>query len=54
MCICIPELVKLGILQPNLLDSHEFFIYPIKNNKIVKTPMLINFCPVCGLKVSEL
>lgn len=50
-CVCIKLLLDKGYIQYNLLRSGQYFIYPIRKNKIVPEPVLIKFCPICGLRL---
>ena len=52
-CACLNLLIEKGYVQPNLLDASMVFLYPIVNNKVGKSPLLMNYCPICGLKIVQ-
>jgi hypothetical protein len=57
MCECLEKMVSLGVLTQNMLDPNQYFIYPTEmkggRHVVKKSPMLINYCPVCGKKIEH-
>lgn len=51
VCPCVKSLVNQGVLWPNLSRPGQYFMYPVCRGRVIPSPVMVKYCPVCGRSI---